>query len=318
MSNAPKIPHDSLFRHTFGLPSHAQALLQHALPPPLLELINWTTLRSHPPSFVDDEQKPVHSDLLFEVQAAGHPLLLYVLVEHQNQSDRWLPLWLFNSMRRIWEWFCLQAPQMPSTLPDLVPLVVYHGVEPWQTPLSFAELFGPASPQFAAHFKTPDFIYELLDLHVTPDEELQFESGTLTMLTLLALKHGRSVDPWSPLLREGEAFAQLLRAPAGLMHFRFLWRYLCTVAQEPPPRALYATWRQSLPREAQEVLANDIEPLQQESRKDLSERLCAQLLDRFGELPEPIQTRIIQADEAHLQTWSSKLFNARSPQDIFS
>jgi predicted transposase YdaD len=45
------------------------------------------SLRLMPGSFVDDELRSRHTDLLFSVTFRGRPALIYVLFEHQRHSS---------------------------------------------------------------------------------------------------------------------------------------------------------------------------------------------------------------------------------------
>jgi predicted transposase YdaD len=57
-------PHDALFRSAFEHPADAAAQLRHALPPTLVDAIDWSTLRAEPGSFIDPELEGRESDLL--------------------------------------------------------------------------------------------------------------------------------------------------------------------------------------------------------------------------------------------------------------
>ena len=58
-------PHDSLFRAVFASPVHAVGPLRAALPPVLARAIDWSTLDLVSGSFVDDQLRQQHADLLF-------------------------------------------------------------------------------------------------------------------------------------------------------------------------------------------------------------------------------------------------------------
>jgi predicted transposase YdaD len=50
--------------------------------------VDWGSLQLHPSSFVDEELRGHHADLLFSVRCEGLPAYVYVLFEHQSTSDR--------------------------------------------------------------------------------------------------------------------------------------------------------------------------------------------------------------------------------------
>ncbi|MBM3962851.1 MAG: Rpn family recombination-promoting nuclease/putative transposase, partial [Planctomycetes bacterium] len=84
---APPRTHDGLFRFVFGEPEQMAELLQSQLPPALTAAIDWPTLRRIDGSFVDAALQDRLTDLLFEVEVHGAPLLLHVVVDHKSRAD---------------------------------------------------------------------------------------------------------------------------------------------------------------------------------------------------------------------------------------
>src|SRR5690349_17799203 len=96
-------PHDTLFKVLFSNPRRAAEVLRHVLPPGVARRIDWSTLRCEPGSFIDEELRGSHADLLFSAQMDGQTVEIYVLYEHQSSFDEWMPLRLLRYMVRIWE-----------------------------------------------------------------------------------------------------------------------------------------------------------------------------------------------------------------------
>ena len=80
-------PHDALFKQVFSQPVHAEGELRHVLPDALAEQIDWSTLELRPGSFVDEELRERHADLLYGVRFAGQEALLYLVLEHKSGPD---------------------------------------------------------------------------------------------------------------------------------------------------------------------------------------------------------------------------------------
>ncbi len=71
-------PHNQLFESVFSDPAQATAYLKDVLPVPLVDGVDWGTLRKAPGSFVDESLRSRHSDLLFDVQLTdGRPLRVF-------------------------------------------------------------------------------------------------------------------------------------------------------------------------------------------------------------------------------------------------
>ena len=98
-------PHNALVHRVFGNPDNAASELRLVLPAEASALIDWTTLKLCPGSFVDPQLVERHTDLLFTVRYAGRDAQLYVLFEHQSTPDRFMPFRLLRYIIRIWEAF---------------------------------------------------------------------------------------------------------------------------------------------------------------------------------------------------------------------
>ena len=79
-------PHDHLFKLVFARPEEAAAELRSVLPEAIARRLDWHTLRVEPGSFVEPALREQHADLLYSVQLAGRPALVYVLLEHKAQA----------------------------------------------------------------------------------------------------------------------------------------------------------------------------------------------------------------------------------------
>ena len=86
-----------------------------------------------------------------------------MLLEHQSSPDRWIRLRVLNYCVQVWErWRQTHKDERP--LPLIVPLVLYHGAQPWQHEREFAGLFTDAVPQWRW---VPRFEHLLVDLWST-------------------------------------------------------------------------------------------------------------------------------------------------------
>jgi predicted transposase YdaD len=106
--------------------------------------IDFKTFKPLPGTFVDEVMRGYQADLLFTVRRANEELLLYVLMEHKSEVDRWTLLQLLRYMLRIWEQ-CLAQKTPPSTLPPIIPVIVHHSETGWTAPTHFQGLFDEAT-----------------------------------------------------------------------------------------------------------------------------------------------------------------------------
>jgi predicted transposase YdaD len=81
--------HDAFFKQALSDPQLADAFLREHLPPDVAGLLGREPPEPVPASFVDEEPRLHHSDLLFRVHLkTGGTAFAYVLVEHKSSSER--------------------------------------------------------------------------------------------------------------------------------------------------------------------------------------------------------------------------------------
>ncbi|MBZ4423274.1 Rpn family recombination-promoting nuclease/putative transposase [Myxococcus sp. RHSTA-1-4] len=228
-------PHDRFVRYTFGHPERAAAELRAVLPAHLVSEVDWTSLRTESGTVVDPELRATESDLLFTARLrSGHPLLLYVLLEHQSTVDRWMALRMLRYVVRLLERWREGHPDSP-VLPPILPLVMYHGAEgAWTAPRRVEELFGlPGEEGARWRALVPRFEYLLDDLTAEREEALRARAGPpLARLAWLTLRYGRSEELARKLPEWVALFTQVQASPDGFEQLKMLLRYLLLVGDK--------------------------------------------------------------------------------------
>jgi predicted transposase YdaD len=190
-------PHDKLFKEGFSDPANAAALLRQHLPAEVSALIQWDQLQLIPGSFLDDNLRHSHSDLLFSAPLAADPessACLHLLFEHQSTRDPFIALRLLRYMVRIWEeWIRLFGNSKP--LPVIVPVVLAQDRKVWNLNTQFSSLFGnAASLDFLRPF-IPDFAFRLIQLAAIPFHAIRgTPDGIFVLRALKAEPIGRLLD----------------------------------------------------------------------------------------------------------------------------
>jgi predicted transposase YdaD len=316
-------PHDALFKQVFSQPARAAEELRHVLAPELAARIDFATLAVERGSFVDDDLRECHADLLFSASLAGTMIRIYVLFEHQSSVDPWMPLRLLKYMLRIWE-AVRKAEPGAAKLPAIVPVVLHHSDTGWRAATEFAELLAlpsDAPAQLLAH--VPNFRFALDDL--SGDEAIAARKSTAyTRLVLSALRDARRkalgelFHGWAALLREVSREIDAREREA-----REFWVYLYKVrgadeyatadrsALDPDQEATMQTIAEMLEEKGREKGRQ--EGLQQGKR----EFFLHLLGQRFGRVPESVARRVEAADVPALERWSIRILTARSLDEVF-
>jgi predicted transposase/invertase (TIGR01784 family) len=318
--------HDAFFKQVLGDPELAGIFLREHLPAEVVEQLGPEMPEPLPASFVDEELRQHHSDLLFRVRLkAGGDAFAYVLLEHKSASDDGTRLQLLRYIvRLLTNWYEQNGGTLP--LPPVLSLVAHQGPGEWIVSCEFADLFGGVSPALRAYL--PSFRHVLVDLPTIPDESL----STIARLRALlkALKYARR-----PELPER---LDIILAEAGLLERRDLLLILTYLDKGPVAvsrELMRQVLRRRVPDREEQIMGWITQPyfeegLEQgraagrtegraEGRAEGQARSLVRLLEkRFGTLPEPLRSEVFDADEQTLDAWLDRVFDAADLQAVFA
>ena len=167
----PNLPssnsHDGFFKTLFGQQEYARSFLTSTLPSDLVRCLDLSTLEPSSASFVDEQLRQAHSDLLFRTRLAdGSEAAIYLLFEHKSVADR---LTVFQVLRYILK-INEQRLRDHQELCCVIPIVVYHGANPWNAPRSLRQLIQVPAPLEPF---VPDFSLQIMDLSQIEDSEFR-------------------------------------------------------------------------------------------------------------------------------------------------
>lgn len=217
-------PHDRFFRESFGRPEIARNFLEEYLPAELRSALDLSVLELQDGSFVDEEMRSSHTDLLYQtVLAQGKAAYVYFLFEHKSFPDPVVALQLLQYMLRIWQ----RQLRQGTALAPIIPLVIYHGESKWRISTEFVDLFD-APEEVRAYL--PNFSYHLRDFSHLSDQEIRGEIWLRVSLSVM-----RAV--FDPHLRDELAnlvtlIFQLTRQRTGLEYIRTVLYYLTRATEK--------------------------------------------------------------------------------------
>jgi predicted transposase/invertase (TIGR01784 family) len=261
--------HDSLFKFTFGKAENAASAIAAVLPANISRHIDFGAFELQPGSFVDVELKGRHTDLLYRTRLRGTDgdAFVHILFEHQSSPDARMPLRMLGYMVRIW--FSVLGEDAGARLPPIIPIVLYHGTQPWTVPTSMAQMYSDEVElaDFAPLLPSASFIVD--DLSAVSDGELRARALTgMAQLTLGTLKHiqdGQAVI--ANLLDSFEALRAVWTASDGLRAIEALTRYILT-NNDVAEQAVGDTLGEVLGDEAREVAMTTAQRLFEEGREE--------------------------------------------------
>ncbi|MDN5853097.1 MAG: Rpn family recombination-promoting nuclease/putative transposase [Actinomycetia bacterium] len=305
--------HDRLHRHVFGRPEHL-AGQRSLLPAEVVERIDLASLTRVEATFVDPALRLRQSDVLMRARFDGRDGYVYVLEEHQSTEDALMAFRMLAYMVRIWEHHLGEHPYATS-LPLILPIVLYHGRKPWSKPVEVSELVD-VDPGLADMLGglMPRCRFVLDDLRQADDGALRARPLTpagRVVLTLIRDSHdGRLVGRalWSVITDLHDMIDTTLD---GIEVWNAVVTYILGTNASPP---------HDLHDIAHELGAKTEETYMTAARmlraEGLAEGLTDLLTQKFGELPAPARARIDDADLDQLKVWTHRVLSAGSLDEV--
>ena len=309
--------HDAFFKRVLGNPALAGTFLREHLPAEVAELLGPEPAEPVPGSFVDEELREHHSDLLFRVQLkAGRGALAYVLMEHKSTPDRGARLQLLRYVVRILtEWYEQNGRRLP--LPPVLPLLANQGPEGWTFSTEFADLFGAVPEPLRQYL--PSFRHALVDLARIDHERLS--RAVRLRMFLGALKYGRRSDL-------NEHIGRVLVDEDGIEDGD--WELVLTYWDRGPVPLDRNVVLKKLSRlganRSEKIMGWLTQPFydkgKEEGRAEGETRGEAKMLirllqSRFGVLPESLRQRIFAAHLSEINSWGDRACHALDLQSVF-
>ncbi|WP_017443567.1 Rpn family recombination-promoting nuclease/putative transposase [Rickettsia gravesii] len=237
-SDASERPrHDELFKKVMSEPVAAREFLEHYLPVSFQNKINLNSIKIEKESFMTEDLRKRLSDVVYSVSLKNDNIkdsttesvnndkaYVYVLIEHQSNSDYWIAF-------RLWQYMLLlcerhkdankKNKQERDKLPLICPIVVYANDKPYNAPRSFWELFedSKTAKELMSHE------YLLVDLQKQSDGEIE-QKKHLGMMEYM-LKHIKArniLNLWQSLLEKFESSIEVDKKN-GFIYIKWLLWY---------------------------------------------------------------------------------------------
>lgn len=338
---AATTPHDALFRRIFSDPAISAEVLRGLLPAEVAASIDFASLQLEPGSFVDEDLRATHSDLVFSARILGpHGAVrdgrVFVLLEHQSSPDGLMAFRMLKYAVRVWDHFRVAHPGA-TKLPLIIPVVLHQGPGRWPAPVDMLGVLDLEDEERGVLGRyAPAWRFELDDLGVTTDEALRARHLRAdATLALAALKDVRSAPDvpallgrWADLVREAGETAAGTRAVSTVL------RYILEVhsgldVQGMRDRVdhivhgsgalIMATAQQLIQEGLEKGLEKGREEGRAKGREEAREEglllgrraaLRQQLRLKFGVVPDDALARVEAADAEKLERWAARVLTA--------
>ena len=224
--------HDENYKRIFAFPRVIEDLLHGFVPGAWLEEVDFATLGKLSTEYISDELLKRHGDNVWRMRLRKNWLYLLLLVEFQSTDDPLMALRILTYTGLLYQELARNEQlDADGRLPAVLPLVLYNGDEPWESPLQMGELIAPVGPLLAPY--QPAQRYFVLDERRVEADDLPSRNR---MSAVIGLEQSRSL---SDVARVAELLAAWLPDPQVRRAFadwmRQIVERLVPSGVEPPP-----------------------------------------------------------------------------------
>jgi hypothetical protein len=325
-------PHDGSYKHLFSHPEMVESLIRGFVAEEWVREIDFSTLEKMPQSYVTDDLRDRHDDIIWRVKWKDTWCYLYLLIEFQSDVDVWMAVRVMVYEGLLYQ-DLIKTGQVAAgqLLPPVFPLVLYNGEGRWTARQDVADLIAPM-PGGLQRYK-PSLRYFLVDEGAVPGEELTVTKGLCAIL--IRLERAASPEEAAAIIQELRAELQhprytSLRRAFTIWIRRVLMRRMAPGEVIPEVNDLEEVnamlaervrqWTEDwkLEGKVEGKLEGKLEGIKEGERKGQAALLQLQLLQRFGSmLDQDVQERLDNATSEQLETWGRRILDARSIDEVF-
>ncbi|MFW5712012.1 MAG: Rpn family recombination-promoting nuclease/putative transposase [Spirochaetota bacterium] len=308
--------YDALFRRLFENPQVGSDFARHYLPAEYQNQIDFESAAIDRDTYIDDVVRRNYTDLLyrFDKKAGEGPLYLYLLYDHKSSPDKWVSIQLLRYIMLIYKKE-LEKKHPPKILPEVFPVVFYHGTEEWTYSLQCADSIDALHRAHVPHFEPL-----LFDLNRIDDKRLLGSVQTVVgLLSLKYIKYRFSEDLVSYLLKE------LHRLPRESTFLHEFYMTLLKFKAEDELQTFLQMAREMNYRDMEEDIMTREQRLLKEGRQEgrnegrvegLQDSLKRQLKKKFGlDTEESVKINQVK-DPAKLEAALDEILSAETKQQV--
>jgi predicted transposase/invertase (TIGR01784 family) len=193
-------PHDLLVKATLSHPEAIQEFAKAYFPADILKRVDLPSLKLTNKSYVTEELREFHNDLLFSFTIDKQPGYAFFLLEHQSTPDPLMALRFIKYNTCLIEEHIKEKGEK-TPWPIIVNICLYHNAneKPYPYSTSIYDLFKDPLTAKALEMFTK---FYLADLNSTPNQVLEGH-GSISLMEKL-LKYSRHRDAFNVLAKELE------------------------------------------------------------------------------------------------------------------
>jgi predicted transposase YdaD len=291
-------------------------LLKGFLPAEWMGRLDLTTLERVGNSFVSDDLRERHGDLIWRLRFRGEReswFYLYLLLEFQSTSDPFMAVRLLTYVGLLLEEIIRREKLKPEDrLPAVLPLVLHNGKRPWRAPRDLGSLFSDVPKELRRYL--PRLRYLLLD-----EARLDLDRPELAdnpIAALFRIEASRASGDFAVLTRK---LASLLAGEQDPEFRRTLNDWLISLVRRTFPGAILSETMDLMEAPMLEETAQEWrrQAIREGQVSGMREMLLQLMTARFGRLPAGIRLKVEEiSSKQDLRKLARKALTAKSLQQL--
>lgn len=313
---------DKLYKQLFAHPEIVRDLLSGFLTADWARALNIRAFERVNASYISDGGKARHDDMVWRVRIGGDWVYVYILLEFQTRPDKWMALRMQVYIGLLYQDLVAQHKlSKHGKLPPVLPVVLYHGRQPWNAATELTELM-LSPPQGLENYQARQH-YLLIDQH-------HGVHGNIIGLLFRLLQARSQLELDAAVL----ALTQWLRQP-DLHHVTVtLRRWLQFTLQDDFDDTKMDQEEGEMMRSGRNFKLADVftdeffdrlfQPLEeakqegvQQGERQALQGVLSDLIEA-GDTPADAANRIAEADSDQLRLWIKSLARGTSPRQLFA
>jgi predicted transposase YdaD len=315
--------HDHGYKRLFSDPILVEELLRGFLTDDWLERLDFSSLQRVGNSFVSEDLRERHSDIIWRLRLRGEEdrwVYLYLLLEFQSTSDPFMAVRVMTYEGLLLEEI-IRREKLKSgdRLPLVLPVVLHSGKGRWRGALRLESLFVPVPRELRRYL--PRLTYLLLD-----ERRLNLNRPELARNRVAALFRIETNDDTAALPALSQALDQLVPPRESELR-RTVQAWFTSLVRRIFPDAIIPAGvnlkeapmlEETLIKWHDEIRKEALKEGRQEGRQEgqiltLRKMLLQQLTLRFGRLPKTVRSQVEQISSTQeLEKLTRKVLTARS------
>jgi len=318
--------HDNSYKLLFSHAEMIRDLLLGFVKEEWVRELDFNTLEKVSSSYVSDDIRDRHDDIIWRVKWGKSWLYVYLLLEFQSTIDRYMPVRIMTYIGLLYQ-DLIRAAQLGTDgkLPPVLPVVLYNGKPRWRAPVEISDLIEQVSGGLE-HYR-PRLSFLLLDEGCYQEEDLKPLKNLVA--ALFQLEKGRDAEQ---LMEVVSSLLQWLATPeqASLRRAFTVWfnRVLnpSRAGNKARPNFEELTEVKTMLAETvkewqrqwkEEGLKEGREEGREEGRREGQINLLLKQLElKFGPMSAELRNRIHAADSETLSMWSERILTAHTLDEV--